>query len=174
MNSWITKEMLMEKYEIQDGAAVQFTHKYKNTDYIEDFNNVKYYNETLLLGKRDNKLKMWNENHVNYYEIQINHNMSDSEQARLIIEHTGVGSTASLATYMAYGMWYPVMEHGILLITESSYMKAYNEWSNVYLGKSTSSVFLPRYSFDHSLYAIMYVDSLKNKIPCSITGYHLP
>ena len=140
MNSWITKETLMEKYEIQDGAIVQFTHKYKNTDYIEDFNNVKYYNETLLLGKKDSKIKMWNENHVNYYEIQINHNMSDSEQARLIIEHTGVGSTASLGTYMAYGMWYPVMEHGILLMKESSYIKAYNEWSNVYLGKKTPEV----------------------------------
>ena len=140
MNSWITKEMLMEKYEIQDGAVVQFFHKYKNTDYVERMNKISYYNETLLLGKRDNKLKMWNENHVNYYEIQINHNMSDSEQARLIIKHTGVGSVGSLGTYMAYGMWYPVMEHGILLITESSYMKAYNEWSNVYLGKKTPDV----------------------------------
>ena len=140
MTSWITKETLMEKYELQAGAVEQFSYKYRNTDYIEYFNKVKYYNETLLLEGRDNKLKMWNENHINYYEIQINHNMSDSEQARLVIEHTGVGTTASLGTYMAYAMWYPVMEQGILLITESSYMKAYNEWSNVYLGKKTPEV----------------------------------
>jgi len=140
MNSWITKEMLMEKYEIQDGAIVQFFHKYKDTDYVTRMNKISYYNETLLLEKRDNKLKMWNENHVNYYEIQINHNMSDSEQARLIIEQTGIGSAGALGTYMAYGMWYPVMEHGILLIKESSYMKAYNDWSNVYLGKKLPEV----------------------------------
>ncbi len=140
MSSWVTKETLIEKYELQAGAIEQFSHKHKNTDYITRINKATYYNETLLLEKRDNKLKMWNENHVNYYEIQINHNMSDSEQARLIIEQTGVGSAGALGAYMAYGMWYPVMEHGILLIKESSYMKAYNEWSNVYLGKKTPEV----------------------------------
>ena len=140
MISWISKEALIEKYELQAGAIEQFLHKHKNTDYITRINKETYYNETLLLEKREAKLKMWNENHVNYYEIKLNHGMSDSDQARNTIAETGVGSLASFVTYMTYGMWYLISEYSILQLNDSSYMKAYNEWSNVYLGKKTPEV----------------------------------
>ena len=90
--------------------------------------------------------------------------MSDSEQARLIIEHTGVGSAGSLGTYMAYGMWYPVMEHGILLVKESSYMKAYNEWSNVYLGKKLPEVDLTGFDSIDDYYDYHEAMKMQNKL----------
>ena len=170
MNSWISKETLIDKYELQAGAVEQFFHKNKNTDYIVHINKVAYYNETLLLEKKNNRLKMWNENHVNYYDIQINKKMSDSQQARETIEYTGVGSLASFVTYMTYGMWYPIMDYGILLLKESTYMIAYNEWSNVYLGKKTPEVDLTGFNNVDDYYGYYEAERMLSELRGNLNG----
>ena len=130
-DKWIDSESMVELYGVTQAALEQFAFNDKeNKLYTKKVKGRNYFNETKLLDVQKDRTKKWNECHKFYYDLTIDKKMSESDQARELIEYFGYGVFNSVLVFINNGMWYPIVDLGITALKISKHLNMYHEWAN--------------------------------------------
>ena len=141
MDSWLSIDGMMETHNLERMTIYQFIRTTNIKDVVKRFQKAQYINESVLLRIRRDREKLWHRCTNRYYTLQIDYNITDADMSRQIIDMTGVGGIYSWAAYLSTGMWHYISDKSILDTRTSTYLEAFDVWSESILNPIVLDVF---------------------------------